>query len=157
MRRSLFTNVAATLAFGAAAAFAQAPVGQPLTFDVASIKPSALPDQAKIMSGQFRAGMSVDGARVDLRFMSLADLVRTAGISTAPGVRQPRWHDFRHTFAVSTLLQWYRAGVDVQSRVPQLSTWLGHVDPASTYWYLQASPELLALAAGLLEQSSDGE
>src|SRR6478752_10696114 len=85
-----------------------------------------------------------------------ADLVRTAGISTAPGVRQPRWHDFRHTFAVSTLLQWYRAGVDVQSRVPQLSTWLGHVDPASTYWYLQASPELLALAAGLLEQSSDG-
>jgi hypothetical protein len=58
---------------------------------------------------------------------------------------------------VSTLLQWYRAGVDVQSRVPQLSTWLGHVDPASTYWYLQASPELLALAAGLLEQSSDGE
>ena len=86
-----------------------------------------------------------------------ADLVRTAGISTAPGVRQPRWHDFRHTFAVSTLLQWYRAGVDVQSRVPQLSTWLGHVDPASTYWYLQASPELLALATGLLEQSSDGE
>jgi integrase/recombinase XerD len=86
-----------------------------------------------------------------------ADLVRAAGISTAPGVRQPRWHDFRHTFAVSTLLEWYRAGVDVQSRVPLLSTWLGHVEPASTYWYLQASPELLALAAGRLEQSSDGE
>lgn len=86
-----------------------------------------------------------------------ADLVRRAGISTAPGVRQPRWHDFRHTFAVSTLLEWYRAGVDVQSRVPMLSTWLGHVAPASTYWYLQASPELLGLAAARLEQSSDGE
>jgi uncharacterized protein (TIGR03435 family) len=61
------------------AALGQAPAGgQPLAFEVASIKPSSPPDQAKVMSGQFRVGMSVDGARVDLRFMSLADLVRTA-------------------------------------------------------------------------------
>lgn len=86
---------------------------------------------------------------------TFARLVRRAGVRPTPGVRSPRLHDFRHTFAVSTLLEWYRTGVDVQSRLPVLSTWLGHANPASTYWYLQAAPELLALAAGRLEQSSD--
>lgn len=49
------------------------------------------------------------------------------------------------------LEDWYRAGVDVQPRLPLLSTYLGHVDPASTYWYLSAKPELLASAAERLE------
>jgi hypothetical protein len=53
---------------------------------------------------------------------------------------------------VATLLDWYRAGVDVQARLPLLSAFLGHVDPASTYWYLEATPELLALAAVRQEQ-----
>ena len=53
----------------------------------------------------------------------------------------------------TSLLDWYRDGQDVQARLPLLSTWLGHVDPKSTYWYLQAVPELLALAAGRLEQA----
>ena len=56
-------------------------------------------------------------------------------------------HDLRHTFAVSALLGWYRAEEDVQSKIPSLSTYLGHREPASTYWYLSAAPELLALAA----------
>ena len=51
----------------------------------------------------------------------------------------------------TSLLDWYRDGGDVQARLPVLSTWLGHIDPKSTYWYLQAVPELLALAAGRLE------
>lgn len=59
----------------------------------------------------------------------------------------PRLHDVRHTFAVRTLLDWYRAAEDVQAKVPSLSTYLGHREPASTYWYLSAAPELLALAA----------
>lgn len=59
----------------------------------------------------------------------------------------PRLHDLRHTFAVATLLGWYRAGEDVQAKIPSLSTYLGHRDPGSTYWYLSAAPELLALAA----------
>jgi len=42
------------------------------------------------------------------------------------------------------MIDWYRDGQDVQVRLPLLSTWLGHVDPASTYWYLHAVPELLA-------------
>lgn len=60
--------------------------------------------------------------------------------------RKPRIHDLRHTFAVKTLLDWYRADVDVERRLPWLSTYLGHVSPKTTYWYLTATPELLALA-----------
>jgi len=52
---------------------------------------------------------------------------------------------------ITSLLDCYRAGLDVHARLPLLSTYLGHVDPVSTYWYLQAAPELLALAAGRLE------
>jgi integrase len=73
-------------------------------------------------------------------------LVNTAGIGTL-GPSAPRLHDLRHTFAVRTLLGWYRTGEDVQARMPWLSTYLGHREPASTYWYLSAAPELLALAA----------
>jgi integrase/recombinase XerD len=83
-------------------------------------------------------------------FRRLSD---TAGIGAAAATR-PRIHDLRHTFAVRTLLQWYRAGEDVEARLPTLSTYLGHRDPRSTYWYLSAAPELLALAAGRLELSS---
>lgn len=68
----------------------------------------------------------------------------------------PRLHDFRHTFAVNTLLRWYRDGGDVAPRMPLLSTYLGHVDPAATYWYLSAVPELLGLAAERLELASGG-
>jgi integrase/recombinase XerD len=78
-------------------------------------------------------------------------IVAAAGITTRPGHRPPRLHDLRHTFAVTTTLDWYRGGHDVQVRLPLLSTWLGHVDPASTYWYLHAVPELLAHAARRLD------
>jgi len=78
-------------------------------------------------------------------------LVEIAGIAPRPGGRRPRPHDLRHGFAVRTLLDWHRDGADVQARLPLLSTYLGHVNPASTYWYLTAAPELLALAAGRLE------
>jgi integrase len=76
-----------------------------------------------------------------------ARLVRQAGLRPGPGACRPRLHDLRHSLAVSTLLGWYRDGVDVQSRLPVLSTFLGHSKPANTYWYLSAVPELLALAA----------
>jgi integrase/recombinase XerD len=83
---------------------------------------------------------------------TFAPLAVTAGIRVPPGTRAPRLHDLRHVFTVATLLDWYRDGQNVQARLPLLSTWLGHVDPKSTYWYLQAVPELLALAADRLEQ-----
>jgi integrase len=84
-----------------------------------------------------------------------APLAEAAGIQAPPGQRAPRLHDLRHVFAVTTLLDWYRDGGDVQARLPVLSTWLGHVDPKSTYWYLQAVPELLALAAARLEPAGE--
>jgi integrase len=53
----------------------------------------------------------------------------------------------RHTFAVARLTAWYRAGADVRALAPTLSVYLGHVDPAMSYWYLTATPELLGAAA----------
>lgn len=79
-------------------------------------------------------------------------LTDTAGVGAgAPSA--PRLHDLRHTFAVRTLLGWYRAGEDVQAKIPALSTYLGHREPACTYWYLSAAPELLALAAARQESA----
>jgi integrase/recombinase XerD len=80
-------------------------------------------------------------------------LLEQAGITHPSPIRRVRAHDLRHSFAVKTLLGWYRNGDDVAARMPLLSTYLGHVDPAATYWYLSAAPELLALAAERLEQT----
>lgn len=67
---------------------------------------------------------------------------------------RPRPYDLRHAFAVRTVLDWYAAGDDVDRKMPLLSTFLGHADPASTYWYLQAVPELLAVISSRLERLS---
>jgi hypothetical protein len=63
-------------------------------------------------------------------------------------------HDMRHAFMLRTLLRWYRDGIDVAAQLPVLSTFVGHVDPKASYWYFEAAPQLLALAAERLEQSS---
>jgi integrase/recombinase XerD len=82
-------------------------------------------------------------------------LLGQARISQEPPLRATI-HGLRHTFAVNTLLGWYRDGQDVQARMPALSAYLGHAGPAATYWYLSATPELLALAAGRLETTPGG-
>ena len=64
----------------------------------------------------------------------------------------PRLHDLRHSFAVNTLLQWYRDGVDVERYLPRLTTWLGHGHVNNTYWYLTATPQLLQFAARRLDR-----
>jgi integrase len=79
-------------------------------------------------------------------------LLRAVGLTPRSPRCRPRIHDLRHGFAVSVLLDWHRAGVDVQARLPWLSTYMGHVEPSSTYHYLSAAPELLALTAQRLEQ-----
>ncbi len=58
----------------------------------------------------------------------------------------PRLHDMRHRFAAQTLVDWYRAGIDVEREIHKLSTYLGHAHVNDTYWYLEAVPELLELA-----------
>lgn len=83
-------------------------------------------------------------------------VVAMAGLGTVPGSR-PRLHDLRHTFAVKTLLRWYREGLDVEQRIPVLSTYLGHTRVAHTYWYLSAVPELMDHARARLEKRLEGE
>ena len=80
-------------------------------------------------------------------YAAFHNVVAEAGLKHASRGRRPRVHDLRHSFAIRTLLRWYRDGADVQARLPLLSTYLGHIRPASTFWYLSASPELMALVA----------
>ncbi|MFN8204505.1 MAG: tyrosine-type recombinase/integrase [Solirubrobacteraceae bacterium] len=87
-------------------------------------------------------------------------IVKHAGLAPRSAVCRPRPHDLRHTFAVTTLLDAYRDdpgdGEHIQARIALLCTYLGHVNPGSTYWYLQAAPELLELAADRLQRVEDG-
>lgn len=69
------------------------------------------------------------------------------GLPARPGAATPRLYDLRHTFAVNSLIDAHRQGVDVDARVAALATYLGHVEPVCTYWYLTASPELMALVS----------
>ncbi|MGH2759980.1 MAG: tyrosine-type recombinase/integrase [Actinomycetota bacterium] len=94
--------------------------------------------------------------RYDNFHLTFLGLVRDAGITRRSAACRPRPHDLRHSFAVRTLIDWYRDGGSVESRLPQLSTYLGHVHPANTYWYLSAAPELLGLAAKRLESATEG-
>lgn len=75
------------------------------------------------------------------------------GLRGAGDSRGPRLHDLRHRLAVSTLLRWYRHGVDVERHLPELSTYLGHAHITDTYWYLTATPELLRYALRRMERS----
>jgi integrase len=100
--------------------------------------------------------VSERGARLRAKAVGKKYLVlaRQAGIRGPKGRSGPRLHDLRHRFAIRTLLAWYHTGVDVERRLPVLSTYLGHANTANTYWYLSSVPELLYLAAQRLAQSS---
>ena len=98
--------------------------------------------------------LSLAGTRLlykNVHFCFLRLLQRAGLVERHP--RRPRLHDLRHTFATKTLVRWHRTGMDVTARLPSLSTYLGHVHPSHTYWYLTATPELLQLAAGRFEQA----
>ena len=70
--------------------------------------------------------------------------------------RGPRIHDLRHTFAVHTIMDWYRRGLDPDREMLKLSTYLGHSKPELTYWYIEAIPELLQLASERAERNLTG-
>lgn len=95
-------------------------------------------------------GTALRDSTVHATFLSL---LAPAGLPTAAGER-PRVHDLRHSMVVSTLIGWQRDGLDIAARLPVLSTYLGHVSPASTYWYFTAVPELMQLAAAGLDRRS---
>jgi len=78
-------------------------------------------------------------------------LVRVAGLRPGTALSRPRIHDLRHSLVVRSMLDAYAAEQDGQTQLTLISTYLGHVQPASTYWYLSASPELMAVAGQRLE------
>lgn len=88
-------------------------------------------------------------------------VLRTLGLRSSEGGRRgrgPRLHDLRHRFAVSTLVHWYRTGIDVDREMPKLATFLGHTNVNEVYWYLQAVPELLQAASERsVSKTKDGE
>lgn len=86
----------------------------------------------------------VDEGTISMTFHALLPKLE---LNLAPGVSPPRLHDLRHSFAVSTLLRWYREGIDPNCRLMHLATFLGHVDPTSTSVYLTITEELLNQAA----------
>lgn len=79
------------------------------------------------------------------------ELCHQTGLDPLSKRCRPRPHDLRHRFAITTLIGWHQQGENVHARLPELSTYLGHVSPKDTYWYLRAVPELMALAADRLE------
>jgi integrase len=83
-------------------------------------------------------------------------LTTMCGLRVEPGHKPPRLHDLRHSFAVNTLIDAHRDGVDVDARIATLASYLGHVSPSSTYWYLTASPELLDIVAERIETHRRG-
>jgi integrase/recombinase XerD len=95
----------------------------------------------------------VSSAGTRLNRSGIASTLRR--ITTAMGLRNatlgPTAHQLRHSFAVRTLIGWQRSGVSVDEHIATLSTYLGHIAPADTYWYLSASPELMAMAAERLD------
>jgi integrase len=101
--------------------------------------------------------LSAAGTRVryDNFHLGFQQLVRRAGLKARSAHCRPRPHDLRDSFAVRTLIGWYRDGADVEAMLPRLSTYLGHLHPANTYWYLSAAPELLGLAAERLAPTGE--
>jgi site-specific recombinase XerD len=93
-------------------------------------------------------GRRLQGSAVHRTFY---DLSRQIGLRGPEDHKGPRLHDFRHRFAVRTLVEWYRSNEDIERRLPVLSTFLGHGHVADTYWYLSVEPELMGLATRRLE------
>lgn len=89
-------------------------------------------------------------------FQSMFKRVREAAGLTPRGRARPRLHDLRHTFATAHMTAAYTRGGDPERVLSLLATWLGHTDTAHTYWYLTATGELMARAAGMLEPDAQG-
>jgi integrase/recombinase XerD len=94
-------------------------------------------------------GRSLESSNVRRVFYKLSRQIGLRGLTDTHG---PRLHDFRHRFAVRTLIRWYRSGQDAERCMPVLSTYLGHAHIGDTYWYLSAHPQLMGLAKRRLER-----
>jgi integrase len=116
---------------------------------IVPLHPSTVEALTRYLGGHRAAGplfIGVRGGRLNANTARAVfrELVQECRLEARPGCGTPRLHDFRHVFAVNSLADAQRSGSDVDARVAALADYLGHVDPACTYWYLEASPELMA-------------
>ncbi len=109
-------------------------------------RPPSPPGERALFVSSTGTRVAIDG--VEQTFSLLRDRV---GVPSR-GRRRPTVHGLRHTFAIRTMLDAYKDGTDAGARLGILSTYLGHVEPANTYWYLHAAPELMSAAADRLER-----
>jgi integrase len=109
-------------------------------------RPPSPPGEAALFVSMAGTRVAIDG--VEQTFSLLRD---RAGVPSRGG-RRPTVHGLRHTFAIRTMLDAYHDGADAGARLGILSAYLGHVEPANTYWYLHAAPELMSAAADRLER-----
>lgn len=107
---------------------------------------TSVPDDQFFVGGH-GCGLSIQSASDTVRA-----LLRAVGLKPPVGRVGPRPYDFRHTFAVNRLTRWYRAGIDVNARLPWLSAYMGHYNLLGTETYLRATPELLAIASRRFER-----
>ena len=97
-------------------------------------------------------GTRISRAWVHLGFVAIS---RKAGLRGPTDSFGPRLHDLRHRFSVNTLIGWLRDGADIDYKIPALSTYLGHTNPTSTYWYFSCVPELMRLAQAKMERTAE--
>lgn len=124
-------------------------LGQRIIHYLAHLETRASAPQTDDPLFTFNAGRPIHPCTISQTFHHL---VMQHPFPIPPGVQAPRLHCLRHSFAVGTLLRWYRAGIDPGQRLIHLSTFMGHVDPASTAWYLTITTELLNEANTRFEQ-----
>ncbi|MEX3967367.1 tyrosine-type recombinase/integrase [Paraburkholderia sp. EG286B] len=100
--------------------------------------------------------MSEIGTAINYGFFAtwFARTTRQLGMAPSSGARPPTLHSLRHTFAVERLTRWCQDGAPIREWLPNLSVYLGHVSPEETYWYLTATPALLATALSTFERSA---
>ena len=134
------------------------PIGSKLTLELAAhierrrLLPLPAGDASPLFTTRDGRSWSYTGVISGFQYVR-----RAAGINCPMGEpRPPRLHDIRHTAAVHRVLAWYRSGQDVQRLLPQLATYLGHVDIRSTQRYLQMTPDLLQAASYRFSQYATG-
>jgi integrase len=130
------------------------PTTKEVLSDYALQRIQRFPDRPTSAFFPSRTGAHLDPGQVRRTFYRISRQIGIRGTSASHG---PRLHDFRHRFAVETLLRWYRSGEDVRQRLPILSTYIGHSHVTDTYWYLSNTPELMAAAGDCLEKRWEGQ
>ncbi len=113
-------------------------------------RPSPSPDASPLLITMVGTRLGISDAQRTFKTLRCR-----AEINARSASCRPRLHDLRHSFAVATVLDAYHQDEDVGRRLALLATYLGHADPAATYWYLSAAPELMHLAADRLQRHLD--